>query len=268
MVGRHIRMLEDHLGVQLITRTTRRQSLTEAGRIFYDRSKVVLGELAAAEQSVAELRSVPRGLLRVDAPVTFGAHQLAPVLHEYLRRCPEVRVELTLNNRLVDLVEEGYDAVIRVGQLPDSGLISRALAPYRLIACAAPSYLAHRGHPQLPADLSSHACLGFHPGSPVDSWTFQDRNGQSITVRVSGPLISNNGQALLATALSGAGILLQAEGLVAAEIAAGRLVVVLEHFAPRPLPMHVLFSVARAPNPKLRTFLDFLSERFAPSVRA
>ncbi len=262
MVGRQIRLLEEHLGTQLLVRTTRRHSQTEAGRVFYERAKAVLAELDGAEQSVAALRIAPRGLLRVDAPVTFGVHQLAPVLPEYLRRYPEVRVDLTLNNRLVDLVEEGIDAAIRVGDLSDSGLIARPLAPYRLITCAAPAYLALRGRPQTPQELATHACLGFHPGSLTDAWTLQDPNGDPITVRVAGPMASNNGEALLGAAVGGAGIILQAEALVAREIEAGTLVPILEEYQPKALPMHVLYSANRQISPKLRSFVDFLSERF------
>jgi len=265
MVGRHVRALEDDLGAQL-RRTTRRQSLTEAGRIYYERSKSILADLEAADESVARMRSVARGTLRVDAPVTFGSPRPAPALPDYLAAHPEVRVELTLNNRVVDLVEEGYDAVIRTGDLPDSGLMARALAPYRLVACASREYLEQRGVPRRPDDLTSHACLGFHPGFAFDTWSFQGGAGQPpvIKVKVNGPLSTNHGHALREAALCGAGVILQSEALVEADLASGRLTRLLEDNPPQPLPMHILYSPTRAVTPKLRSFLDFVTERFGP----
>ena len=264
MVGRHVRALEDALGTQLLNRTTRRQSLTEAGRIYYERSKSVLAELEAADESVAQMRSVPRGTLRIDVPVTFGAACLAPALPEYLAGYPKIRVEMTLNNRVVDLVEEGYDAVIRTGDLPDSGLIARALAPYRFVTCASPDYLDRRGIPGQPEDLVSHACLGFHPGIAFETWSFQGSAAEAsvIKVQVSGPLSTNNGQALREAALGGAGIILQAEPLLQADLEAGRLVRLLDANPPLSVPMHLLYSPTRAITPKLRSFLDFATKRF------
>src|SRR5271154_4718967 len=141
MVGLHVRALEDRLGSRLLNRTTRRQSLTEAGRVYYDRCKQILADVDAAEASADELRTAPRGRLKVATPVAFGVHALAPAIADYLALYPEVEIELSVNDRVVDLVEEGYEIAIRVGTLADSGLIARALAPYRLVACAAPNYL-------------------------------------------------------------------------------------------------------------------------------
>jgi DNA-binding transcriptional LysR family regulator len=263
MVGRQVRALEDHLGAQLLNRTTRRHSLTEAGRIYFERAKAVLEELEAADESVARMRAVPRGLLRVDAPVTFGSTCLAPAMADFLAVFPEIRVELTLNNRIVDLVEEGYDVVFRTGDLPDSGLMARALSPYQLVACAAPSYLEQRGEPTEPGDLEQHACLGFRPGAPNEVWTFLDSEERQSAVRVSGPFSSNNGHTLRMAAIAGAGIILQAEALLLEDIKAGRLVRVLPRMRPKSLPMHVLFPPSRLVVPKLRSFLDFVADRFS-----
>src|SRR5690348_12473271 len=161
MVGKHIRQLEEHLGVQLLHRTTRRQSLTGAGKDFLERARIVLTELEAAETLAAESRARPRGELRVNAPVTFGAHSLAPSLPDYMAQYPDVTVRLTLNDRVVDLVDEGYDCVFRVGALADSTLIARGLRPVELVACASPAYLEVRGEPRHPTDLAGHECLGF-----------------------------------------------------------------------------------------------------------
>lgn len=262
MVGRQVRALEDHLRVSLLTRTTRRHSLTEAGRRYFERCKTLLAELDAAEDNVASLREGPRGLLRVDAPVTFGSTCLAPVLADYLAANPEMRVDLTLNNRVVDLVEEGYDAVIRTGVLPDSRLMSRALSPFPLMACAAPTYLERHGEPQTLDDLEHHACLRFRPGAPHDVWTFVGEGGSLATVKVSGPFSSNSGHALRAAAVAGMGITLQAAALLEDDVRSGALRTVLAGMTPKPLPMHVLFPVGRPVLPKLRSFLDFMTERF------
>ncbi|TIS53500.1 MAG: LysR family transcriptional regulator [Mesorhizobium sp.] len=262
MVGKHVRMLEDHLGVRLINRTTRRQSLTDTGRCFYERCKTVLMEVEAAESCAAESQAAPRGRLRVNAPVTFGAHCLAPVLPEYLRAYPEVSVDLSLNDRIVDVIEEGYDAVVRVGVLTDSTLIARPLAPYRLVACAAPSYLAKHGAPSSPADLGNHECLGFVHWAPRGSWEFKDANGAKRIVNVAGRLTTNNGQALRAAALAGFGIILQPNALVADDLEAGRLVRVLLDCEPPSRPMHILFAPDERPGPKLRSFVDFMVKRF------
>lgn len=269
MIGRHVRALEDLLGAQLLNRTTRRHSLTEAGRIYYERSKAILAELEAADESVTLMRSVPRGVLRIGAPVIFGSACLAPAIPDYLAANPEVRLEMTLNNRVLDLLEEGYDVVIRTGTLPDSSLIARSLAPYRLVACASPAYLARFGIPSHPKDLTSHACLGFHPGTAYDTWTFASQNADNdvISVKVSGPMSTNSGQALRAAALGSAGIVLQAETLLSPDLAAGRLVKVLEQYPPQALPLSALYSPTRAVTPKLRSFLDFLTAQFGANKR-
>jgi len=161
LVGKHIQTLERQLGVRLLNRTTRRQSLTDIGKTFYERARVILAEVEAAENLVAQTRATPRGRLKINAPVTFAIHALAPKLKDYLNVYPDVSVDLTLTNRFVDLIEEGYDAVFRIGELSDSGLIARPLAPYRLALCAAPAYLASRPPIRTPMDLQAHECLVF-----------------------------------------------------------------------------------------------------------
>jgi DNA-binding transcriptional LysR family regulator len=228
MVGKHVRSLEERVGARLLNRTTRRQSLTEFGGAFYERCKLVLAEAAAADDLAADLRAVPRGRLRVNAPVNFGTHRLVPMLVRYLRQHPEVTVDLTLSDRIVDLIDEGYEAVIRISPLADSTLIAGSLAPYRLVACASPSYLAGRGSPAMPEDLAGHECLGFAYWArpPADEWQFTGADG-AHTVRVGSRLSINNGQALRAAALEGFGIILLSHELLDDDLAAGRLVRVL-----------------------------------------
>jgi DNA-binding transcriptional LysR family regulator len=261
MVGKHIRMLEEHLGVRLLNRTTRRQSLTGAGKDFLERARSVLAELEAAEALAAESRAKPRGELRVNAPVTFGAHSLAPLLPDYLAANPDVTVRLTLNDRVVDLVEEGYDCVFRVGALADSTLMARGLRPVELVACASPAYLARRGAPRHPTDLAGHECLGFAGWELEQCWRFVGPGGE-VAVPVRSRFSANIGEALRQAALAGWGIILQARELTVEDIAAGRLVRVLPQWEPPRRPMHLLFAPDRRITPKLRSFIEFAAERF------
>ncbi len=159
LVGKHVQTLEQHLGVRLINRTTRRQHLTEAGIAFYERVKIILAEVEAAEGVAAISGAMPRGRLRINAPVTFGVHALSPRLSEYLLKYPNVTIDMSLSNRYVDLIDEGVDVAFRVGELADSSLIARALSPYRLYLCAAPAYLANSSPVERPSDLEKHEGL-------------------------------------------------------------------------------------------------------------
>ena len=260
-VGKHVRALEEHLGVKLIHRTTRKQSLTEFGREYYERVKLILTEIDVAESLAEESQAVPRGKLRINAPVTFGAHELACVLPEYLASNPEVDIELILADRLVDLVEEGYDAVFRTGPLQDSGLIARKLKPMRFALCAAPSYVDRCGQPATPGDLRSHQCLGFAYGATRDHWVFAGPGGET-KVEVTYRLIANNGQALLTSGLAGLGILMQPEALLQNALDEKRLFPLLPDYKILTRPLHVLYAPDRRVTPKLRSFLDFAIEKF------
>ncbi len=261
LVGKQIRQLEQHLGVKLLNRTTRRQSLTDFGQRFYERAKIILAEVEIAESMAAETRVVPSGRLRINAPISFGAYALAPRLPAYFAACPGVSIELTLINRQVDLVEEGYDLVFRVGELRDSGLIARRLAPQRFVLCAAPSYLRTAPPLRTPSDLAHHECLLFLRGRYRDTWTFDGPDGR-MTVPVSGRLSADHGGSLLQAALAGLGILLQPNVLVAGAIEQGRLVSLLEAYSAPDLALHVLYAPDRRVTPKLRSFLDFTLQAF------
>ncbi|MFT4183755.1 MAG: LysR substrate-binding domain-containing protein [Rhizobium sp.] len=266
LAGKQIRALEDGLGVKLLARTTRRQSLTDSGQVFYERAKNILAEMDVAEALMAETRSEPRGRLRISAPVTFGSHALAPALSDYLRRHPEVSVDLNLTNRNVDLVEEGFDVVFRAGDLPDSSLIAKRLAPYHLILCAAPAYLRSASGLQTPQDLVEHECLIFTHSSLRTHWSFVGPEGR-VTVPIIGRFCANSGEALRAAALSGMGILFQPHELVASELSAGRLVRLLPEYEPPPRALHALYASDRQMTPKLRSFLDFATEKFGEGKR-
>ena len=257
MIGNHVRFLEARLGARLLNRTTRRQRLTELGRSYYERCRHILAEVEAAEAQAADLRAAPRGLLRMTAPAALGASVLPRLLAEYLRLQPEVDVDLALDDRVVDLLEEGFEVAIRVGALVDSSLIARPRAPYQVVLCAAPSYLEEHGTPQATADLSGHSCLAFTPSGFHGAWRFG--NGEAVTP--GGRLRANNGQALRGAALEGVGIAMLPEVLVVEDIAAGRLLRVLPNHAPPGRPMHVLTLADRRPTPKLRRFVEFITER-------
>ncbi|CAH2603292.1 LysR family transcriptional regulator [Rhodovastum atsumiense] len=263
MVAKHVQFLEDRLGTRLLNRTTRRQSLTEFGRAYYQRCRLILAEIEAAEALAQQARAAPRGRLRVNAPVTFGSHSLVPLITRYLRDHPQVQVDLTLSDRLVDPVEEGFEAVLRLGPIGDSSLVARPLAPYRLIACAAPAYLAEHGVPQTPADLARHECLGFAywTGALRCQWRFS-RDGHSHDVGVSGRLQVNDWKGLLRAALEGFGITLGPEAVLTEELATGRLLRVLPDYTGPSRPMHILYAADRRMTPKLRSFIERVVAEF------
>jgi DNA-binding transcriptional LysR family regulator len=261
LVGKHIQKLEQHLGVQLLHRSTRRQSLTDFGRIFYERAKIILSEVETAESMAAETRIVPSGRLRINAPVSFGMRTLSPRLPEFMKMYPDVSVDLTLTNRAVDLIEEGYDAVFRVGELSDSGLIARRLAPYRLVLSAAPSYLEKHGPLSSPQDLQRHECLGFAHTELRTHWTFEGPHGREV-VPVTSRLMVDHGEPLLSAALDGLGIMLQPMELVKESLDTGRLVELLPEYRVPARPLHILYAPDRRLTPKLRSFLDFAVASF------
>jgi DNA-binding transcriptional LysR family regulator len=267
LVGKHVQTLEHHLGVRLLNRTTRRHHLTEIGASYYERVKVILAEVESAEGLAAETRAVPRGRLRINAPVTFGVHGLAPRLPEYLTANPEVTVDLSLSNGYVDAIEEGFDIVFRIGELADSSLIARELAPYQLVLCAAPAYLERHLPIRTLTDLSKHECLGFSHTELRTHWTLDGPEGR-VTIPVSGRFMANHGEAMLAIAKAAMGIMLQPLELVRAEFESGGLARVLPEYSAPTRPMHILYAPDRRLTPKLRSFIDFAVGTFgreAPS---
>jgi DNA-binding transcriptional LysR family regulator len=265
MVTKHIAALEARLGTKLFHRSTRRLAITEAGRSYLDACARVLADLEAADSAVAADRFEPRGALRLNAPVSFGARQIAPLLCEFARRYPLVTVELGLNDRLVDLAEEGWDLAIRIGSLSDSSLIARRIAPCRTVVCAAPSYLAARGTPRTVAELARHNCLGYTLSrlTGAERWTFGARG--DVAVKVSGNLRANNGDALRAAAIAGQGIIYQPTFVVADDARAGTLVpIVMDRPTVEFGGVYAVFLPDRNPAAKIRAFVDFLVARFVP----
>ncbi len=229
MVGKYITLIEGQLGTRLLERNTRRQSLTDAGRVYFDEARRVLEQVANAERSVERLRLAPAGTLRVSAPVSFGASIIAPLTASFLQAWPEVRVELDLTNRMVDLVDEGIDLAIRIGDIQRTDLVAKYLAPYRMAICAAPDYLARHGTPQTPADLAGHQCLSHTVWTARNEWRLPGA-AEEVRWKRDAVLRCNDGYALRMAAVAGAGLLLQPEVLLAEDLANGRLVRILQNY--------------------------------------
>jgi DNA-binding transcriptional LysR family regulator len=263
MVGKHVRALEDRLGTPLLRRSTRRQSVTEAGRLFYERCRAVLALVEEAEAEVEGSGAAPRGLVRISAPVGFGASRLAPVLIQFMERHPAIQVELVLTDRYVDLIEEGYDAALRLGPIADTSLAARDLAPHRQLICASPGYLAANGTPHAPGDLADHACLGFvnASGRPYVEWRFT-RNGVEHPIEIRSRFQANDGRVLAAAAVAGRGIVLQPEAVLREHVDAGRLVPILGDYVPPSRPMLLMFVGRPTQPPKMRVLIDHLVAAF------
>jgi DNA-binding transcriptional LysR family regulator len=268
MVSKHVRTLEERLGVRLLNRTTRHVSATEVGQNYYERCLRILNELEDAERAAGDLEAAPRGLLRVTSSVSFGAHQLAPAIADYLVAYPDVSIDLSLHDNYVDLLEERIDLAIRLGQLADSSLIAKKLYAVEMVLCASPGYLSANGSPQTPRDLSKHNCLIYTYATPR-MWTFTDPNGKAEVIRVSGRLSANSGDPLLALALKDAGILLGPDYLVANDLSAGRLLRLLPDYKTQETPVYAVYPHSHFLPAKTRTFIDFLAARFAylPAIK-
>jgi DNA-binding transcriptional LysR family regulator len=264
--SRYVADLEAHLDVRLLNRTTRRLSLTESGQTFYERCVQVLTDLAEAEQSAAMSTARPRGTLKLTCGISFGVRHVARLVGMFVARHPEVRFDVQLSDRFVDLVEEGFDLAIRIGESPTQNLIARKLGETRLVPCAAPEYLRERGAPATPADLAQHACLTYEYLPQRGTWRFQDRAGGEHAVRVAGPVHANNGDLLAAAAVEGIGIAMEPDFIVDADVAAGRLVRVLPDYVPAPTNVYAVYPSRRHLSAKVRAFVDFLAERFAATA--
>ncbi len=262
MVAKHIRIIEKRLGARLLHRTTRRQHLTEVGQLYYERCKHALAEVELAEASASELHASPRGLIRLVAPVSFGNQHLVPALSDYLMQHPNVDVALTLDNRVPNLINDGYELGIQIGEIDATDLVARPLRPYRRILAAAPKYLAQHGHPEHPEQLKAHSCLGLSYWRRHDRWHLIGPNAIACEVPVKGRFSANQGSALRTAALLGAGIVLQPEMSLVDDFASGRLVHVLPEWSFRPTPMYLIYAQDSRPTAKLRSVIEFLVQRF------
>ena len=261
--SKHVIALENRLGARLLNRTTRRLSLTEVGASYYEWCARIAQDVAEAESTVTRLHSEPRGRIKLNAPMSFGIRHLAPAMPDFMALHPDLTLDMSLNDRFVDLVEEGYDVAVRIGELSDSSLIARRLAPARMMVCGAPAYFERHGVPETPADLAGHNCLGYSLLAAPGEWHFTGP-GRAQTVRTSGSFHANNGDALRAAALAGLGIVVQPSFIVGTDVARGALVRVLAGFTPRESTIYAVFPHHRHLSAKVRVFVDFLVDRFAP----
>lgn len=260
-VSRHLSQLEARLGVRLLHRTTRRLALTEEGEVFYVRCKALLDEVDEAEAEVSERGGQAVGLLRINAPLTFGILHLAELWGAFKAEHQRVSLDVTLADRAVDLVEEGYDVAIRIGDMENSSLIARKLATTRLVLCASPEYLARAGVPEHPRQLAENAVVAYSYFDRGDSWPFEGPEG-TVSVKVHPVMRTNNGDTCRIAALSHQGIMLQPTFLVGPDIEAGRLVELLPEYRSLEIGIHAVYPSRKHVSPKVRLLIDFLVESF------
>jgi len=258
-VSRHLASLEDHLGTRLLNRSTRRISMTDAGHEFFNRVQTILADIDEAQAIAGERTTKPSGILRVSAPLSFGistlSHWLAPFITEY----PDLKLDVDLNDHLVDLAAEGMDVAVRIGRHPGpQNLIVKRLAPVKMVVCAAPSYLGRRGSPERPEDLADHDTLNYTLLSSGESWTMTDKSGRISTVRVRPRVQATNGEMLRELALAGAGVIMQPSFIVAGEIAAGRLQPLLAEWDMAEFNLYAVYLSRKFMSAKLRIFIDHL----------
>jgi len=259
-VSRKVSELEAQAGARLMQRTTRKLGLTDVGRIFYEHALRIAAEVDEAARAVGRMQAAPRGLLRVTAPLSFG--MLGPIVAEYLRKHAEVQVELLCTDRQVDLVEERFDIAIRASKLADSSLTARAIGTITRVLVAAPRYCKQRGMPGTPVELAQHACLVFGAGSAPNVWTLES-GGKRLEVRVVPRLTLNDPEVLRGVALSGAGIALIPEFVVAEDIKHKRLRRVLSDWCSASTPVHAVYPTARLLSPKASAFIELMRTRFS-----
>jgi DNA-binding transcriptional LysR family regulator len=258
MVSNHVQALEDRLGARLLNRTTRKVSLTEVGKAYYDRCTQILADLEQADDVAGALQSTPRGTLRIYT-ATHIVQFVAPVVADFLKQFSGVKVDLTIGERTVDMIDEGFDIAIRLTPPPDSSLIVRSLATWRHVLCCSPDYLEKHGPPKQLSELADHNCVRHALYPYGEEWRFADRKGAPASVRVSGNLISNSGETLRRAALQGVGISLAAGFLVADDLESGRLVRLLSEYRPVELSMNAVYPHRHHLSAKVRSFIDLLA---------
>jgi DNA-binding transcriptional LysR family regulator len=265
-VSKRVARLEERLGVRLLARTTRTLSLTEPGAALFERASGILRDIESAEIEVARHSSAPRGKLRVTAPRALSESRVVPALGRFLSRYPEVSVELSVNDRFVDVVAERYDVALRVGNTTAEGLVVRRLGTERAVVAASPAYLASHGSPASPEDLLQHDCLLYTLVPPRHEWRFTDRRGERA-IPVAGRFSSDHSGALLAMALQGLGIVWMPHFIIERELGDGRLVQLLERWETPTYPVQAVLASGRSPLPKVKAFIDFLAGELRPATR-
>ena len=261
-VTRYVNELEAHLGTRLLNRTSRRLSLTEGGETLYARCKSILDDVAETEGLVSSASVEPRGRLRINAPVSFGILHLAPLWPEFMRKYPGVELDVALIDRVVDIVEEGYDLAIRISRAGSTSHAARKLATSRNILCASPEYLARCGYPAEPAGLIEHQCIGYSYAATGDEWQLMDSERKAHTVKVNCHMHTNNGDTARAAALAGQGVIWQPTFLIGKDLRTGKLVQVLPDYRLPDIDVLALYPSRRHLSAKIRAVVDFLVEAF------
>ena len=258
MTSRYVAQVETHLGIRLLNRTTRRLSLTEAGNDYYQRATQVLAMVEEAERAATQEAAEPRGTLCINAPVTFGARHLGEAIHKYLKRYPQVKIDMTLNDRVVDLVEERFDLAVRIARQIDPGLVARPITRARMVACASTDYIKIHGMPKSPSDLAQHNCLSY---AYSNDWHFT-RRGRDCMVKVTGNLLGNNGDIICNAAAAGLGVIVQPTFLIYELLRTKKLVRILKGWEADVLTVYAVYPNRQFLPPKVRSFIDFLVEHF------
>ena len=261
LVSKYVAQLEARLGVRLLNRSTRRLSITEAGQAYFDRCQGIVAEVDELEDAVGNMTETLSGVLRINAPMTFGMHHLTPAIAKFQDTHPDLRVDLALDDRVVDIVSEGFDLAIRIADLETSSLIARRLAPIHLVVCGSPAYLEKHGAPATPQELVNHECLGYTYSSDRDRWRFASARGDE-EVQVNGRFCANNGDALRTAALAGHGLILQPTFIVGDDLRSGKLVRVMPGYAVAPLNVYAVYAHRQYLSNKVRAFVEFLGDAF------
>jgi len=260
-VSTQIQKLEDRLGVRLLNRTTRKLSLTDEGRAFYEHCRRILDEAREAVDALDNLNAAPRGILRINAPMSFGTLHLGPAVADFLHAYPDIEMDMVLNDRQIDVIEDGFDMAIRIARLPDSSLIARRLAPCRRIVVASPEYWDRKGRPQHPEDLKHHDALLYDYLADPDTWAFKD-DREEIAVNLKGRMRANNGEVLMEAARRGLGVAFAPTFFCCDDVRDGTLEIVLKEFDADPISVYAVYPHRRHLSPRVRAFVDFLAERF------
>jgi len=256
-VSRHVAELEQRLGVRLLQRTTRKLSLTEEGRLFYGRCKTVLADVEVAEEEITAQSVAVKGLIKLNVPISFGLWELAPLWPDFMTKFPDVELDITFADRMVDLVEEGYDMAVRIARLPNSSLVSRKLASTRLVLCASPGYLKKHGKPKHPSELADHAVLSYSLLATGDNWNFNGPEG-AVSVTVKPIMRTNSGDTCIAAARKHKGVVLQPSFMVNSDLQSGALVELMPSYRSIEFGIFAVYPTRQYVSPKVRALIDFL----------
>jgi len=261
-VSKQLAKLEAHLGGRLLNRTTRRLTPTEAGIAFYERAKLILESVEEAECVVSGLSAEPRGTLKINAPMSFGIHYMGKLLAKYQQKYPKVMIDIRLNDRQIDLVEEGYDLALRIATLKDSSLIARRLAPCHIVMCASPAYLQQQGEPHTPDDLKNHHCIRYAYSDSMKYWILENKAGKKQQVSINSPLASNNGNLICDAMVNGMGIAVLPTFIVGDAIRKGEAKIILDDWRPQREDISLLYPSSKHLSAKVRAFVDMAVEHF------